>query len=203
MNKLMQVSLRQQAVFIAESAMTNKGKGLKGTTSVLVANLGKLGFGVSEKLLWALNDTLPTFQANLLEQFRTVMGVNKNWTPLVKGWDTPTGETVVDHIMTFFANIFGARGTQLQCGHVIPAGTFPLERYNGCPFCGTPFEFGKIENYGQGSKLKVLELWTEKELQAFFADLLSSKTALDATQMDSLKLLLAELPLPAVSVGMT
>ncbi|MCU0391182.1 MAG: hypothetical protein MUE81_08695 [Thermoflexibacter sp.] len=175
---------------------------LKATTSNLVANLAKLGYGVSEPLLWALNETTPKFQLDLLNTFREVMGVNKNWTPLVKGWDEPTGENVVDHIMTFFANVFGARGVRLQCGHVIPDGTFPLERYNGCPYCGTPFEFGKLEKIGQGSKLKVLELWTEKELHAFFEDLLTSKTALDATQIDSLKMLLAELPVPEVKIGM-
>jgi hypothetical protein len=88
----------------------------------------------------------------------------------------PTGETVVDHIFTFFINVFQGQGTKLSCGHIIPAGTFPLERYTGCPFCGTPFEFGKIEHHSQGSKLKILELWREKELQGFFKDLLSSKT---------------------------
>jgi len=202
MSKLRNVSLRQQAVFIPKEAIVNKGTELRGITSVMVANLAKLGFGVSEKLLVALNQTAPNFQASLLESFREVMGVKRNWTPLVKGWDVPTGENLTDHIMTFFANVFGARGTQLQCGHVIPAGTFPLERYNGCPYCGTPFEQSEIEHIGQGSKLKVLELWTEKEINGFFQDLLTSKTALDATQMDSLKTLLEELPLPAVTVGM-
>jgi len=80
--------------------------------------------------------------------------------------------------------------------------TFPLERYNGCPFCGTPFETASTEYFGQASKLKVLELWQEKELNVFFADLLESRTALDATQADSLKILLAELPLPAVGIKM-
>ena len=202
MSKLRNVSLRQQAVFIPKEAIVNKGTELRGITSVMVANLAKLGFGVSEKLLVALNQTAPNFQASLLESFREVMGVKRNWTPLVKGWDVPTGENLTDHIMTFFANVFGARGTQLQCGHVIPAGTFPLERYNGCPYCGTPFEQSEIEHIGQGSKLKVLELWTEKEINGFLQDLLTSKTALDATQMDSLKTLLEELPLPAVTVGM-
>jgi hypothetical protein len=215
-NDLQTVALRQQAIFIPSSALnpskgsvspSPNGEGGKGVrlnpiTSVFVANLGKLGFTVTEDLLQALNQTSPTFQADLLEKFRVVMGVNKNWTPLVKGWDTPTGETLTDHIITFFVNIFQGRGTKLQCGHIIPANTFPLERYNGCPFCGTPFEFGKIENYGQGSKLKLLALWTEKDAQAFFVDLLTSKTALDATQIDSLKILLANLPMPEVSIGM-
>ena len=48
----------------------------------------------------------------------------------------------------------------------------------------------------------MLELWQEKELNVFFADLLESRTALDATQADSLKILLAELPLPAVGIKM-
>jgi hypothetical protein len=198
---LVKVSLRQQAVFIAQSDI-NPDKKMTATTGVLVANLSKLGYEVSESLLHALNGTSPKFQSKLLEVFRNVMGVNKNWTPLVKGWDVPTGESLTDHLITFFVNVFQGRGTKLACGHTIPPATFPLERYNGCPFCGTPFEFGEIENYGQGSKKKVLELWTAKNVEAFFKDLLESKTALDATQMDSLKILLAELPLPAAEIGM-
>lgn len=202
MNTLLKVSLRQKAVFVPKVNDQTATTELRETTSVLVANLAQLGYGVSEPLLKALNQATPTFQADLLEQFREVMNVNKNWTPLVKGWNVPTGESIVDHIMTFFANIFQAKGTHLQCGHIIPADTFPLERYNGCPFCGTPFEVGEIEHLGQGSKLKVLSLWTEKDAEKFFASLLKSKTALDATQMDSLKLLLTELPLPKVDIAM-
>ena len=201
MKNLQKVALRQKAVFIADVQNASEDKAIRPTTANLVANLAKLGFSVSEPLLKALNQTSPKFQLDLLEQFREVMGVNKNWTPLVKGWDVPTGETLTDHIMTWFANVFQAKGTRLQCGHIIPADTFPLERYNGCPFCGTPFEKGEIEVMGQGSKLKLLNLWTEKEAKEFFADLLTSKTALDATQMDSLKILLAEFPLPQVAVG--
>jgi hypothetical protein len=206
---LQKVALRQQAVYVPATALASvpgstgtTTRPLRGTCAGLVANLAKLGYGVSEPLLTALNQTLPTFQVDLLAHFREVMGVDKNWAPLVKGWDTPTGETLDDHIITFFANVFGTKGARLACGHVIPAGTFPLERYNGCPFCGTPFELGKIEQYGQGSKLKVLDLWTERELLAYFTDLLTAKTALDATQMDSLKILLATLPLPEVEIGM-
>ncbi len=202
MSKLQNVSLRQKAVFIPQVAIQNEEKALSDRTALLVANLANLGYGVSEPLLRALNGTSPGFQAQLLATFREVMGVKKNWTPLVKAWDTPTGESYVDHIMTFFANVFQARGDRLQCGHIIPYGTFPLERYNGCPFCGTPFEAGEIEVMGQGSKMKVLDLWKESELNQFFADLLASKTALDATQMDSLKILLLELPFPSAKIAM-
>ncbi len=202
MENLLTVSLRQNAIFIAPTDIKNDGKNLRESTSVLIANLGKLGFSVSEDLLTALNGTTPAFQARLLAIFRKKMGVDKNWTPLVKGWDVPTGESVADHVITFFANVFGGKGTALACGHVIPKDTFPLERYNGCPFCGTPFEFGKIENYGLSSKKKLLTLWSETDALAFLSDLLTSKTALDATQMDSLKLLLSALPLPDVTIGM-
>ncbi|MCB9230993.1 MAG: hypothetical protein H6581_04990 [Bacteroidia bacterium] len=202
MNNLTKISLRQQAIYIPDQVRGAEAGAFHESTGILVANLAKLGFGVSEELLSALNQTTPTFQARLLETFREVMGVSKNWTPLVKGWDTPTGESLMDHIITFFANMFKAPGTTLPCGHIIPPNTFPLERYNGCPFCGTPFTFGEIEVMGQGSKLKVLELWTLKELNGYLRDLLTSKTALDATQIDSLKMLLQEFEIPAVEIGM-
>jgi hypothetical protein len=202
MENLLTTSLRQNAIFIAQNDIQYTVKSLREGTSLLVANFGKLGFTVSEDLLTALNGTTPAFQARLLGIFRKKMGVNKNWTPLVKGWDVPTGESVADHIITFFTTVFEGKGTALACGHIISKDTFPLERYNGCPFCGTPFEFGKIENYGQGSKKKLLTLWSEADASAFLSDLLSSKTALDATQMDSLKLLLTELSLPDVAIGM-
>lgn len=202
-NELLKISLRQNAVFIPSELITNELKEFSETTSVLVANAVKLGFTFSEPLLRAINNSNTNTKIEILETLKNVLGTNKNWTPLVKGWNIPTGETRLDHIITFFANTFKIKnGTTLTCGHVIPANTFPLERYNGCPFCGTPFEFGKIENYGQGSKLKVLELWSEKEMNLFFESLLTSKTALDATQIDSLKVLVEMLTLPKVAIGM-
>lgn len=202
MNPLVNVSLRQKAIFISQQELVGDEETLRESTSILVANLAKLGYGVSEKLLYALNKTKPTFQADLLALFSKIMGVDKNWTPLVKGWDIPTGEKQIDHLITFFTNIFQAEGTRLACGHIIPEGTFPLERYNGCPFCGTPLESNTLKLKGKGSKLKVLEFWTGKEIYAFFEDLLASKTALDATQINSLKILLQELPLPEVKIEM-
>jgi hypothetical protein len=202
MNTLLKVSLRQKAVFIPETVLINKYDSLQENTSLLAANLANLGFGVSEQLLNALNNTTPGFQFEVLEMLRDVTGVNKNWTPLVKGWNVPTGESVLDHIITFFANIFKTKGVTLPCGHIIPDNTFPLNRYTGCPFCKKPFEFGKIEHYKQGSEQKVLELWNRQDAADFLKNLLTSKTALDATQIDSLKILLAEFPLPDVSIAM-
>ncbi|AXB58650.1 hypothetical protein [Flavobacterium fluviale] len=201
--ELLKISLRQNAIFIPSQMITNDVKNLSGTTSVLLANVSKLGFTFSETLSHALNNVNPNYKIEVLEVLREVLGTDKNWTPLVKEWNIPTGESIVDHILTYFWNVLGVKnGTTLQCGHIIPDNTFPLERYNGCPFCGTPFEFGKIENFGQGSKLKVLELWTEKDLNDFYISLLQSKTALDATQVDSLKMAMQNLPLPKVDVAM-
>jgi hypothetical protein len=200
---LLKVSIRQKAVYIPEEITTGSNKSISETTSVLVANASKLGFAFSEELLHALNNVTPNNKLELLETLKEITGVNTNWTPLVKEWNIPTGESVIDHIITLFGTIFQTKkGIKLDCGHIIPQGTFPLERYNGCPFCGTPFEFGKIKYQNQGSKLKVLELWRNNDLNQFYSDLLKSKTALDATQIESLKTLLTEYDLPQdVEIG--
>ncbi len=201
-NDLQKIALRQNAIFISANEKVEMSNDSKAYTYDFVANLANLGFGVAEPLLHRLFTTTENFQRGLYEHLSEVTGINKNWTPLVKGWDTPTGETVADHFITFLTNVFGGSGTKMPCGHVIPKGTFPLERYNGCPFCGTPFEFGALALEKQGSNQKVLTLWGDTELQDFFNSLLMSKTALDATQMDSLKMLLSEMPLPNVEITM-
>ncbi|KFF05405.1 prokaryotic RING finger family 4 [Flavobacterium reichenbachii] len=201
--ELLKISLRQNAIFIPSEMIVNDTKNLSGITSVFAANVSKLGFTFSESLLHALNNVNPKYKIEVLEVLREVLGTDKNWTPLVKEWNIPTGESVLDHIVTYFGNVFQTKnGTTLQCGHIIPFNTFPLEKYNGCPFCGTPFEFGKLEHIGQSSKLKTLELWNEKELENFYTSLLQSKTALDATQVESLKTAMKYLPLPKAAITM-
>ncbi|WP_295127580.1 hypothetical protein [uncultured Chitinophaga sp.] len=206
MKQLLQVSLRQQAIYVPNAAIKTNPHTLTPVTACLVANIAKLGFGVSEALLYALEYTSTAFHEELLELLKEVTGTNKNWTPLVKGWNNPTHETLGDHLVTWFVNAFRtsdkAPGVELPCGHLIPEGTFPLERYNGCPFCGTPFIAGDIENYGQNSKVKVLELWTDKELDSMLNALLASRTALDATQRENLQVLLQYLPAPTGSIAM-
>lgn len=170
--------------------------------SAFVARLNENGFCVSEELLHALNAVSADTLAEITECVNDVMGVNLNWASLVKGWDVPTGESCADHIITWIANICGGKksgysGTALPCGHFIPDGTFPLERYNGCPFCGRPFKTADFVYKGQGSKLKELRLFTEDDIRNVFVSLLTSSTPLDATQKDSLKLLLEHYPLPA------
>ena len=198
---LTNVALRYRAVFLDSNRKDiNMVSEASAPVLAFVARLKENGFCVSEELLHALNAVPADRLAEITECINDVMGVNLNWASLVKGWDVPTGETLADHLITFIANIFGEKagfkGTTLPCGHLIPEGTFPIERYNGCPFCGTPFETADFVYKGQGSKLKELRLFTVDDMKHVFSSLLASATPLDATQKDSLEQLLREFPLP-------
>ncbi len=205
---LIKVALRYKAVFLdidsEEVPIATHGGNDSLITSMpvlaFIARLKENGFTVSEALLHALNKVSADRLVEITECINDVMGVNLNWAPLVKQWDIPTGETLADHIITFIANIFGEeagfKGTTLPCGHLIPEGTFPLERYNGCPFCGKQFRTTNFVYKGQGSNLKELRLFTLDDMKKLFCSLLSSATPLDATQRDSLKTLIGEFPLP-------
>ena len=214
---LLKVALRQNALFVPDTMPSQKT--IQPGTLELVAALRKHGFGLTENLLHAINGTTNEYRQSVVKVIKEVLHVKLNWAPLIKNWEVPTGEGFIDHLITAFFNqnpelikydeqfyedyYYYEKENEsykdydipkherfLACGHYIPYGTFPLDRYNGCPFCGTPFELGEIEYQGQGSKLKILDLWREAEANTFFQNLLSSKTALDATQSDSLKLLL-------------
>ena len=226
---LLKVALRQNALFVPNTMPSQKA--IQPGTLELVAALRKHGFGLTEDLLHAINGTTNEYRQSVVKIIKEVLHVKLNWTPLIKNWEVPTGEGFIDHLITAFYNQYPhliksddyfdylyeesykkenhkepftpKHERFLACGHYIPYGTFPLDRYNGCPFCGTPFELGEIEYQGQGSKLKILDLWREAEANTFFQNLLSSKTALDATQADSLKLLLPYFSVaPETRIGM-
>ena len=226
---LLKVALRQNALFVPDTMPSQKA--IQPGTLELVAALRKHGFGLTEDLLHAINGTTNEYRQSVVKVIKEVLHVKLNWTPLIKNWEVPTGEGFIDHLITAFYNQYPhliksddyfdylyeesykkenhkepftpKHERFLACGHYIPYGTFPLDRYNGCPFCGTPFELGEIEYQGQGSKLKILDLWREAEANTFFQNLLSSKTALDATQSDSLKLLLPYFSVaPETHIGM-
>lgn len=195
------VALRYRAVFLnVKREKINMNSGTTVLVAALVRCLKENGFCVSEELLHALNAVPMGRLTDIVDCVNEVMGVELNWTPLVKGWDVPTGETSSYHFLTMIANILGEgagfKGTRLPCGHFIPEGTFPLERYNGCPFCGTPFKTADFVYKGQGSKLKELRLFTLDDMKHLFESLLTSATPLDGTQKDSLAQLLREFPLP-------
>lgn len=198
---LTNVALRYRALFLdVHLEDINMESETTATVMAFIARLKENGFCVSEQLLHALNVVSSDQLAEITECINNVMGINLNWAPLVKGWDVPTGETLDDHIFTWFANMFvkegEIKGTTLPCGHLIPDGSFPLERYNGCPFCGTPFETANFVYQGQASKLKELRLFTIMDMERVFDSLLSSSTPLDGTQKDSLEQLLQVFPLP-------
>lgn len=201
-NTLTTVALRYRALYLdIRREDINLNSEATAPVMALVARLKENGFCLSEELLHALNNVSADTLAEITKCINNVMGVNLNWAPLVKKWNVPTGENRVDHLLTLFTNLLGGKkagfkGTTLRCGHFIPEGTFPLERYNGCPFCGTPFRTANFVYKGQGSKLKELRLFTNKDMQNVFASLLESPTPLDATQKDSLEKLLTEFSLP-------
>lgn len=200
-NTLIKVALRYRAVFLnVQREEINMASEISQPVMAFVARLKENGFCVSEDLLHALNAAPVNRLAEIVDCINEMMRIDLNWSPLVKGWNVPTGESIFDHIVTWVVNLFGDRaavkGTELPCGHFIPEGTFPLERYTGCPFCGTPFKTTNFVYKGQGSKLKELRLFTLKDMKHLFASLLESATPLDGTQKDSLEQLLSLFSLP-------
>lgn len=120
-SELLQVSLRQRAFYIPGDASRQE---TTPSTIYLCKQLLELGYAMSESLLHAVNALTPTAQAEIVKTVNDVLGCDLNWAPLVKGWDTPTGEKRSDHLITELANIYGEEagftGTRLPCGHLIP-----------------------------------------------------------------------------------
>jgi len=195
-NELIKVSLRQNAIYLENKELSSILEGENNFVLLFAAQLAKLGYTVSEKLLNALHCLSKNHLDEIVEMINEAKGAIYNWTPLVKQWDIPTGESVIDHIVTFFYNVFEGEGTKLECGHIIPANTFDLSRYNGCPFCGKPFEYSKLTLKGQNKNLVVLDLWSDENIAKYYVDLLSSATPLDPTQLENLQILFDNLPLP-------
>ncbi|WP_337623965.1 hypothetical protein [Prevotellamassilia timonensis] len=200
--ELLRIALRYRAIYL-DIDPKEIDLETKPTPAVLafVARLRENGFSVNEDLLHALCMVSATELADITAVIDDVMGVELNWATLVKGWNVPTGETRADHLITFFANLIGGakaglEGCTLPCGCFIPEGTFPLERYTGCPFCGTPFTTANFVYKGQASKLKELRLFTEEDLKQVYHSLLASPTPLDATQKDSFEKLIDIYGLP-------
>lgn len=200
--ELLRIALRYRAIYL-DIDPKEIDLETKPAPAVLafVARLRENGFSVNEDLLHALCMVSATELAGITAVIDDVMGVKLNWATLVKGWNVPTGETRADHLITFFANLIGGakaglEGCTLPCGCFIPEGTFPLERYTGCPFCGTPFTTANFVYKGQASKLKELRLFTEEDLKQVYQSLLASPTPLDATQKDSFEKLIDIYGLP-------
>ncbi|MGQ8867351.1 hypothetical protein [Myroides sp. TSA_177.3] len=199
-NKI-QVAIRNQAIYVDKTQQTQS---YNPQVFELVENIRKLGFGLSEELLTVLKTVESSYYQVIYQTLQNILGTKHNWTPLIKDWIEPTNRVKRNAYLTFIMSWFATKkdGVVLACGHSIPKHTFPLERYNGCPLCGTPFKFEQLALQGAGSKIKVLNLWQEEEIEAYFTSLLQAKTALDVTQIDSLQLLLDTCELPTVTIAM-
>ena len=192
--QLHSVALRYRAVFvdILRKDIPQKASASKDIAAFTMA-LSDKGYVVEEELLRALCIQPAAVLEDITQVIDTALGTDLNWAPLVKGWNVPTGESYLDHLVTLYANVFkdeNLKGTTLPCGHFIPDGTFPLERYNGCPFCGTPFKTADFTFKGQGSKKKSLRLMNMEDMLILRDSLLGSAVPLDATQASSLKTLI-------------
>ena len=202
-DNLQRIALRYRALYLnIEHNQVDPEAKPNSPVLAFIARLRENGFCVNEELLHALCMVSATELAKITTIIDDVMGVKLNWATLVKGWDVPTGETQADHLITFFANLMGGakaglKGSTLPCGCFIPEGTFPLERYTGCPFCGTPFTTAHFVYKGQASKLKELRLFTEDDLKQVYYSLLISPTPLDASQKDSFEKLIDIYGLPS------
>ncbi len=200
---LLKVALRQQALYIPKLKRPFTHQPVDEENFSFVAELVNLGYLVSEELLYALRMMNVDDRELALDNINEAKGLEKGWTPLIRNWQTPVHVTTADYIVTSFANYFkNSDEVTLPCGHYIPEGTFPLERYNGCPFCATPFEFEKLTLKNQAGKRAILRCWTLDDVHQYYNNLLLSRTPLDATQADSLKILMSFFPLPDVKPAM-
>ena len=193
---LFAVALRYNALYIPSPITAPSAKPMSESLNDFLGAIGGLGYTVDEKLLHALEHLPADMLRDMAAEAARLSHTDLNWTPLVKGWLTPTGETIGDHIVTSVANSLPENlrgpGTTLHCGHFIPEGSFPIERYNGCPFCGQLFEHSSVIFTGRGSKRTVLTVWSDSDLNGLKERLMASPVPLDATQAESLKTLIKE-----------
>lgn len=197
--RLLTIALRNQCLFLPDGIEL---KPLPAGDRALsfAAHLADLGYTLSQEALEAANSLSESDLKETVEAIDTIYGIGLNWASMIKDWKRPTGVTRADYFLTTVANRFpglNVKGTTLPCGHLIPEDTFPLERYNGCPFCGTPFVTSGDINLGQEKPQKVLGLMRVCDMKALFKRLLATKIPLDGTMFDSLKTLAEVFPLPA------
>lgn len=200
---LQRVALRHNSLYFSNEALAvTDFAELKSHTLYALGELRKCGLGLSERALRAFNTLSAREQGEILEVISDIYALKMNWTPLVRNWLTPTGQSRFDMLYTYLYNLEdrvsedSLPGVRLSCGHIMPPGVFDLPRYTGCPFCGTPFEISDKVNFGQGSKIKVLEPMSEPDMTELMRRLLEMRVPLDPTQSDSLTLLMEHFPIP-------
>ena len=118
--KLTKIALRYRALYLD---MNRKDIDMSSEATVPVlafaARLKENGYTLSEELVRALSVAKTDVLISITETINDVMGCSLNWAPLVKGWDVPTGESYIDHLITLFVNVCNLKeeveGITLPC----------------------------------------------------------------------------------------
>lgn len=164
------------------------------------AQMSKLGYAVEPDLFRAVCALSLEQVTAIVEKVEAALKVHSNWTALTRNWLQPTGINTATTWLGILEQLHmphsGIQGTMLPCGHFIPDGTFPLERYNGCPVCGTLFSTSDWAYTGQGSSLKPLRLATDESLRTTLLSMLESKIPAESTAQEVLAMLIAIFGLP-------
>lgn len=71
---LLKVSIRQNAIYLPPVEGMGEKKKLTSTTVALVAQLRKMGYGVSEELLHTINEITPAEQMEVFQVMKEVLG---------------------------------------------------------------------------------------------------------------------------------
>ena len=190
-------------VAFVNNALYLPGDAVSDTMTADVANLlltlNRHGYAVDEDCLHHLNalghDALAAIEEYVREEYLT----DANWASLIRQWnERPTGVSFINYFITALANLapeLQGRGVTLPCGHFIPDGVFDLTRYNGCPFCGTPFVTAKANlEIHQPDDLKILRRWTLADAEKQASELIAMPTPLDYAKTTRLSNLLDGLP---------
>lgn len=160
----------------------------------LLEELARCGYTLTEEAMHALSRQSPEKLMQITVLLRDIFHLDLNWAPLVADWQRGIKACFWDYVVTDVVNNAPfknqVKGTHLPCGHVIPDGRFNLNRYNGCPYCGTPFRLSDTVLSGETIRLKELKLMAPEDMLHLFKGLVKSPVALDATQFDSLQILI-------------
>lgn len=104
---ILRVALRENALYVPPDIKPQKE--VTAGSLALVKELERYGFAVDEPLLHALNGARTDYFRTVVSTVKEVLGIGLNWTPLVRDWETPTGESAVDHLITLYFNVLKER----------------------------------------------------------------------------------------------
>lgn len=194
------IALRYQGIYISEwQHSTEPSYQSLAHTLICLRFINGCGYTLSEEVYRALLGASVAEREELMASFKEVYGLKLNWAALIRCWDDAVELTDEERFFAYLVNLFGIsekdKGYHLGCGHYIPSNTFPIERYTGCPLCGTALQTADYTHIGQGSKLRALRSYTLEDMQTMLSNLLGATAPLDATQAETLSGLLRHIPI--------